>query len=201
VWLLSGSGLAAVLLLVVLGLRKGRRPATVPELPLSVLDRLAGERTLRGEQTVFITQRLARLQAGELDRIRSDSLLLHIHEAGGDLPLESADEPAGPLSVQCAIRAGLIRDGGGCWQLTHAGLDRLRAILADETDRAWDRFVEDRLAEWLVVTCPHCSATQTGHWLRPTLGCPSCHARFSLCEVATVMPQKRRPWHTDLRSD
>jgi peptidoglycan/xylan/chitin deacetylase (PgdA/CDA1 family) len=138
-WLLSGLGLAAVLLLVVLRLRKRRRAATVPELPLSVLESLACERALRGDQTVFITQRLGRLQAVELDRIRSDSLLLRIHEAGGELPLEAAAEPAGPLSLQCAIGAGLIRDGGDCWQLTHAGLDRLRAVLADETDRAWGR--------------------------------------------------------------
>jgi hypothetical protein len=139
------------------------------------------------------------LQAADLDRIRADSFLLRIHEAGGDLPIETpADDPTGPIRLQCAVRAGLVREASGRWWLTPAGSDRLRVILADETERAWEHFVEDRLEESLQVACPHCGATQIGHWLRPTLGCPSCHRRFSLRESNTVVPQKRRPLHRDL---
>ncbi len=63
----------------------------MPELPLAALEGLAAEPTLRGDQTVFITQKLQRLESAELDRIRSDGLLLTIHEAGGDLPLDAVE--------------------------------------------------------------------------------------------------------------
>jgi hypothetical protein len=69
----------------------------------------------------------------------------------------------------------------------------LRAILLEDPDRTWDHFVEDRLEESLQVSCPHCGATQMGHWLRPTLGCASCHRRFRLRESRLVVPLRRRP--------
>ena len=198
-WVLAGVGFAAALLILVLRLRDRRRPPALPELPLSALESLAGEPALRGDQTLFITQSLQRLQAAEVDRIRGDSLLLRIHEAGGDLPIEAlTDDPAGPIRVQCAVRAGLVREAGGHWRLTPAGSDRLRLILAEETDRAWEQFVEDRLEESLQVTCPHCGGTPIAHWLRPTVGCPSCHRRFSLRECATVVPHRRRPLRSGL---
>jgi peptidoglycan/xylan/chitin deacetylase (PgdA/CDA1 family)/uncharacterized lipoprotein YddW (UPF0748 family) len=201
-WVVSGSGLAAVLFLAVRRLRSRRRLAAIPELPLAALESLAAEPTLRGDQTVFITQRLQRLQAAELDCIRSDGLLLTIHEAGGALPFEALDvDPACLIRVQCALRAGLVCECDGSWQLTVAGSERLRAILAGETDRVWDQFVEDRLAEWLQVSCPNCGATQIGHWLRPTLGCPSCHSRFALSELAKVVPHKRGAFHGHSRAD
>jgi hypothetical protein len=199
--MLTGGGLAAVLLILVLRLRDRRRPEVLPELPLSVLESLAGEPTLRGEQTIFITRSLQRLQAAEVDRIRSDALLLHIHEAGGDLPLKTlTDDPAGPIRLQCALRAGLVREAGGRWRLTPAGLDRLHLILAQGTDRAWEQFVEDRLEESLQVTCPHCGATPIAHWLCTTVGCPSCHRRFSLRESAAVVPHRQHPVRHSLQA-
>ncbi|HZW32106.1 MAG TPA: polysaccharide deacetylase family protein [Isosphaeraceae bacterium] len=198
-WVLAGAGLAAALVILVLRLRDRRRPPVLPDLPLSALECLAGEPALRGDQALFITQSLQRLEAAEVDRIRSDTLLLRIHEAGGDLPAEaSAEDPAGPIQLQCALRAGLVREASGCWRLTPAGSDRLRRLLAEETDRAWEQFVEDRLEESLQVTCPHCGATPIAHWLRPTVGCPSCHRRFSLRECATVVPHRRRPLRSGL---
>jgi peptidoglycan/xylan/chitin deacetylase (PgdA/CDA1 family) len=199
VWALAGSGFAAATVLLVFWLRSRHRPSAVPDLPLSALEALAGEPILRGDQAVFITQRLQKLQPAEIDQIRGDALLRRIHEADGDLPVESvAADPAGPVMLQCALRAGLVRDSGGGWQLTPAGSERLRAILADGSDQAWEQFVANRLDESLQVTCPGCGATQMGHWLCPTLGCPSCHRRFSLRESATVRPRKRRPLHSDL---
>jgi hypothetical protein len=75
--------------------------------------------------------------------------------------------------------------------LTPAGSDRLRAILADRSDRTWEQFVENRLDESLLVTCPNCGSSQRGHWLRPTLGCAKCHRRFALGTSPTVMPRRR----------
>jgi hypothetical protein len=200
-WLLTGGGLAAVLLILVLRLRDHRRPPALPDLPLSALECLAGEPTLRGEQTIFITRSLQRLRAAEVDRIRSDALLLQIHQAGGDLPVETLnDDPAGSIRLQCALRAELVREAGGRWRLSSAGLDRLRMILAEATDRAWEQFVEDRLEESLQVTCPHCGATPISHWLCPTVGCPSCHRRFSLRESAAVVPHRRHPLGNGLRA-
>jgi hypothetical protein len=182
------------LLVAMLRLLGRRRPPALPDLPLAALEGLAGQPLLRGDQTIFITERLQRLQAADLDRIRADAFLLHIHEAGGDLPAETpSDDPAGPIRLQCAVRAGLVREASGRWWPTPAGSERLRAILAHQADRAWELFIEDRLEESLQVACPHCGAAQMGHWLRPTLGCPSCHRRFSLRESTTVVPLRRRP--------
>jgi peptidoglycan/xylan/chitin deacetylase (PgdA/CDA1 family) len=50
----------------------------------------------------------------------------------------------------------------------------------------WDRFVEERLGESLRVTCPTCGAVLAGLWLRPTLGCPSCHHRFPIHQSPAV---------------
>jgi hypothetical protein len=146
---------------------------------------------LRGDQTAFITQRLQHLQAADLDRIRADAFLLRIHEAGGDLPADDFDDPADPIRLECAVRTGLVREASGRWWPTPAGSDRLRAILDPEVDRTWERFVEDRLEESLQVACPHCGASQMGHWLRPTLGCLSCHRRFPLRDSQIVVPHRR----------
>jgi peptidoglycan/xylan/chitin deacetylase (PgdA/CDA1 family) len=199
-WVLSGSGFAVAILILALWLRdRRRRPPDLPDLPLSALEGLVGEPTLPGSLTAFITQRLQRLQAAHLDRIRGDAFLLHIHESGGNAPVESVhDDPAGPIRMQCALRAGLVHEAGGYWRPTPTGSDRLRAILADDSDRTWEQFIEERLGESLQVTCPHCGATQIGHWLRPSLGCPSCHRRFSLRDSDTVVPHRRRPLLSDL---
>src|SRR5262249_25579154 len=73
-WVWAGAGFAAALLILVLRLRDGRRLPALPDLPLSALECLAAEPALRGDQAVFITQSLQRLQAAELDRIRGDTL-------------------------------------------------------------------------------------------------------------------------------
>jgi hypothetical protein len=192
--LLAGAGSSAMILLAVLADRRlgRRRPTALPDLPLSALEGIAGLPILRGDQTAFITERLRGLQAADLDRIRADAFLLRIHEAGGDLPADAPDGgPADPIRLHCAVRAGLVREASGRWWPTPAGSDRLRAILADPADRTWERFVEDRLEESLQVACPHCGASQTGHWLRPTLGCPSCHRRFPLRDSQVVVPHRR----------
>jgi peptidoglycan/xylan/chitin deacetylase (PgdA/CDA1 family)/uncharacterized lipoprotein YddW (UPF0748 family) len=183
-WALAGSAfvVATLTCLLLLRLRPHHRaPADVVELPLSALEALALEPALRGDQAILITQRLQKLEPAEIERIRSDALLLRIHDAGGRVA----------VAADGAVRAGLVREAGGLCQLTPAGTERLRVILADPSDRAWPRFVEDRLDESLLVTCPACGAAQHGHWLRPTLGCPHCHRRFALRASPTVKPTRR----------
>jgi hypothetical protein len=70
--------------------------------------------------------------------------------------------------------------------------------VATGADRTWEQFVEDRLKESLQVNCPNCGATQSGHWLSPTLGFRSCHRRFSLRESAVAVPRKRPALHGEL---
>jgi peptidoglycan/xylan/chitin deacetylase (PgdA/CDA1 family)/uncharacterized lipoprotein YddW (UPF0748 family) len=200
---LAGSGFVAVIVTVLLVLRlrpwHRHRPATdLPEFPLSALEALAVEPVIRGDQAILITQRLQTLEPAEIDRIHRDVFLLRIHHAGGIVPVATADETqTAPVmaraetEAECAVRAGFVRDAGGCWQLTPAGADRLRAILANRSDRTWEQFVENRLDESLLVTCPNCGSSQHGHWLRPTLGCPQCHRRFALRASPTVMPRNR----------
>jgi hypothetical protein len=194
VWALAGSGFVVATLTVLLVLRHRPQPraaADVPEFPLSALAALAVEPVLRGDQAILITQRLQSLEPAEIDRIQSDALLLQIHGAGGIMPVATGDEPGtAPGRAERAVRAGLVRDAGGRWQLTPAGTERVRTLLTDRSDRTWERFVEDRLAESLRVTCPGCGASQHGHWLRPTLGCPKCHRRFALRASPAVTPSK-----------
>jgi hypothetical protein len=194
-WALAGSGfvVAALTLLLVLRLRPQHRSlADVAEFPLSALEALAVEPVIRGDQAILVTQRLQTLDPSEIDRIHSDGLLLRIHGAGGTLPVGTGDEPGtAPFMAGCAVRAGFVRDAGGLWQLTPAGSDRLRTILADRSDRTWVQFVEDRLHESLLVTCPGCGSSQRGHWLCPNLACTKCHRRIALRESPTVMPRKR----------
>jgi hypothetical protein len=175
-WALVGSGFGAATLtmLLVLWIRPRHRPAAeVPEFPLSVLESLAVEPVIRGDQAILITRRLQALEPSEIDRIQGDALLLRIHDAGGIVPVTTGDETRTASAVaQCAVRAGFVRDAGGLWQLTPAGSDRVRAILADRSDRTWEQFVENRLNESLLVTCPNCGLLPARSLAAPDPGMP-----------------------------
>jgi hypothetical protein len=65
-------------------------------------------------------------------------------------------------------------------------LERIQAKKSHAETRHWDRFVQERLGESLMVTCPTCGSMLSGLWLRPTMGCPSCHHRFLIEESPAV---------------
>ena len=159
---------------------KEPQPA-LPELPLSILEALAGEPKLTGPQAALIVGRLQSLCPDELEWIRTHSLLFRLLEEGGQFPdvgLDALDP--GRLAVTRAKEAGWIRNAGETWCLTSDGRQMLKFMASREDSRHWRPFVDRRLGESLLVTCPTCGDQLESLWLRPTLGCPSCHHRFPI---------------------
>ena len=108
-------------------------------------------------------------------------LMSRLAKGGGRLRIEDtkALDP-GDLTISKARAAGWIRSDGQACALT----PECKRLLDDEASRddsrPWIHFVEERLGESLLVTCPTCAAELPELWLRPTLGCPSCHHRFPI---------------------
>ena len=188
-WFIWGALTGAMAVGLVWAVRsRSRVPQTaLPELPLPVLEALATEPQLTGTQAAMIVRRLQVLKPEELERIRAKSLLLRLSEAGGqlrDVDAEALDP--GCLTITRAKEAGWIRDVDWTWSLTPEGRRYLDFLMSQSDSRHWDRFVEDRLGESLIVTCPTCDSKLAGLWLRPTMGCPSCHRRFPIEESPAV---------------
>ena len=126
------------------------------------------------------------LRPAELERIRTKSLLSRLFEAGGqlrDVDLEALD-PGQPTILRA--KEAWWSPRRGTWSLTPEGRRFLDDVTSQHDSRHWDRFVEGRLVESLLVTCPTCGAVLAGHWLRPILGCLSCHHRFPIHESPAV---------------
>lgn len=193
-WSLAGAAVVITLQVFLRILGRKPKPRAVPDLPLSVLETLALEPVITGPQAEFINLRMQRLQPAEVERIRGDALLLSIEELGGSLPIQPGST-SDSIVAETARRAGLIDRSGDAWRLTADGAARVAELMDDPHRRDWIRFVESRIAENLTVTCPSCGTCQQGHWMRPTLGCPSCHRRFQLTESAAIIRrgQRRRP--------
>jgi hypothetical protein len=174
------------------------RPApTFPEMPLSVLTALASEPELTGPQANVIVRHLQALNPSELERIWAEGLLTSLSEAGGWLRIEEAEAlDPGSLAISRALEEKWIHNNGQAWALTPEGQRFLDGRTSRDDSRRLARFVEERLGESLVVICPTCGAELAGLWLRPTLGCPSCHHRFPIHNSPTVSVQARK----DLRS-
>jgi peptidoglycan/xylan/chitin deacetylase (PgdA/CDA1 family) len=172
---------------------RAREPIPIfPELPLSVLDALAAEPNMTGPLAAMIVRRLRQLRPADLDRIRTKSLLSRLREAGGqvsDVDLEVLDP--GRLAITQAKDAGWVRDVGLRWCLTPEGRRLLDELVSQNNSEHWDRFIEERLDESLLVTCPTCRTVLAGLWLRPTLGCHSCHHRFPIHQSPAVTIESR----------
>ncbi len=159
----------------------------LPELPLSVLEALAAEPTLSGPLAAVIVRRLQALGPDELEWIRTHSLLFRLLEAGGQFPDVGIDAlDPGRLAVTKAKDAGWIHNAGETWYLTSDGRQMLKFMASREDSRHWRPFVDRRLGESLLVTCPTCGEQLESLWLRPTLACPSCHHRFAIEESPCV---------------
>jgi len=196
-WSLAGVGLVLAAQWLAVALRPRKRPPHAPDLPLPVLQTLARETLMTGTQADFISQRLQKLKPAEVERIRSDALLLAIAERGGEMPA-AVGSPADSMAAETSLAQGLIEEVAGHWRLTTPGSTRLRELLAHSASLNWVQFVNSRLDETLLVACPHCGANQQGRWLRPTLGCPTCHRRFPLRDSLAVVPS--RPMRQDAAS-
>jgi hypothetical protein len=192
-WLWGALGGAAAVGLFWAVRTHSREPVPAfPELPLSVLETLAAESEMTGPQASLIVRRLESLGPTELARIRTKSLLSRVSEAGGQL----ADSDAfaldpGRLTINKATAAGWIRDVDGNWSLTPQGRRFLDELMSQHDLQHWDRFVAERLGESLKVACPTCGAVLASLWLRPTLGCLSCHHRFPIDQSPAVTVETR----------
>lgn len=185
-WLLGGAGLVAVVFGFAKLFQRRPEPRVVLDLPIAVLESLAHEPVINGSQADCINHRLQQLKPIELESIRSDAFLLAFEEHGGSIPIRPGSLSSSVVT-EIARRAGLIEETDGAWRLTPEGMSRLGELNGDREHRDWVQFVESRMMETLTVTCPKCSATQQGHWMRATLGCPSCHHRFQLRESVAVV--------------
>ena len=181
-WFWGALGGAAAVALLWAFRSRSRAPAPpFPELPLAVLEVLLEEPKLTGPQASLIVRRLQSLEPDELELIRTKSLLLHLCKAGGklrDVELQALDP--GGLTIAKAQGAGWISDTDWTWSMTAQGRQFLDLRMSQADSRQWDRFVLARLDESLQVTCPTCGIVLGSLWLQPTLGCPSCHNRFSV---------------------
>ncbi len=185
-------GAAAVALLWALRSRSRSPAPALPELPLSVLEALAAESNLTGAQAALIVRRLQALRPDELEWIRTYSLLFRLSSSGGQLPdagLDAVDP--GRLAIAKAKEAGWVRQAGETWHLTPDGRQTLDFMASREDSRNWRPFVERRLGESLLVTCPTCGEMLESFWLRPALGCPSCHHRFPIEASPAVTVRSR----------
>lgn len=159
------AGAAAVGLIWAARARSRTQTLALPELPLASLEALATESELTGPQAALIVRRLQTLESNEMDAIRKKLLLLGRSGAGGESSDVEITEP----------------DPG-----TPEGRQLLGQLATGANSVNWDQFVEDRLGELLLVTCPTCRAMLRSLWLRPNVGCPSCHHRFSIHESPVV---------------
>ena len=185
-WGALGGAAAIGLLWAVRSRSKPPQPA-LPELPLPVLEVLAAEPKLTGPLAAVIVRRLQALCPDELEWIRTHSLLFRLLEAGGQFPdmgLDALDP--GRLAVTKAKEAGWIRNAGETWYLTSDGRQMLKFMASREDSRQWRPFVDRRLGESLLVTCPTCGEQLESLWLRPTLDCPTCRHRFAIEESPAV---------------
>ncbi len=159
------AGAAAVGLIWAARARSRTQTPAFPELPLASLEALATESELTGPQAALIVRRLLTLESNEMDAIRKKLVLLGRSGAGGESSDVEITEP----------------DPG-----TPEGRQLLGHLATGANSVNWDQFVEDRLGELLLVTCPTCRAMLRSLWLRPNVGCPSCHHRFSIHESPVV---------------
>ncbi len=191
-WGLLG-GAAAVGLLWSVRARSNRPAPSFPDMPLSVLDALTSESELTGAQAYVIVRRLQALRPADLDRVRAACLMSRLAKAGGRLRIEDAKAlDPGDLTISKAKAAGWIRSDGQACALTPEGRRLLDDEASQDDSRPWIHFVEERLGESLLVTCPTCGAKLPGLWLRPTLGCPSCHHRFPIHDSPAVTVRARQ---------
>jgi peptidoglycan/xylan/chitin deacetylase (PgdA/CDA1 family) len=189
-WSLAGVGLVLVAQWLTRTFRRLRPQRHIPELPLPVLKALADQPLISGAQAEFISRRLQPLTSADLDRIRSDALLVAIADRGGETRFGSGSV-AETMTVETALASGLIEQSPRGARLATAGAARLRDLLADPVRLEWVQFVENRLHETLLLKCPHCGTDQPGHWLHSKLGCPTCHHRFSLRDSPAVVPSRQ----------
>jgi hypothetical protein len=113
-----------------------------------------------------------------------------------DLPLSAlkalAAEPqlTGPQAALIISHLQSLRPAD-LERIQRSSLLPLDDVESNENFTNWDRFAEERLGESLLVECPSCEAVLGGIWLRPTIGCPSCHHRFLIEESPFVTIQDR----------
>jgi peptidoglycan/xylan/chitin deacetylase (PgdA/CDA1 family) len=188
-WALAGGGLVLAVQWLAGAFRRLKQQPHTTALPLPVLKTLANEPLLTGAQAEFISERLRLLKPADLERIRNDALLLSITDRGGEAPLRSGSA-AETMTIESALASGLIEKLAGGWRLAASGLARLRDVRSDRDLLDCVQFVENRLNETLEVECPHCHTNQPGHWMRATLGCPTCHHRFPLRDSPAVVPSR-----------
>ena len=98
-----------------------------------------------------------------------------------------------------AVLLGCVTLKQGYAELSAKGQAELRRIEADGFTRDYWMFVERRLHESLVVTCPHCLTQNVTHWFWPTFNCAKCDAAVSLkgctdlsCRTANIALNQHR---------
>ena len=83
-----------------------------------------------------------------------------------------------------ALLLGYIGLQDGCAVLSAKGQDEIRRIKSNGFNREYWMFVERRLHESLVASCPNCSAENVTHWFWPTFNCYKCNREVQLASCA-----------------
>jgi hypothetical protein len=74
--------------------------------------------------------------------------------------------------------------------ITKKGLDEFNKMTEKGfTPDQW-AFIEKRLHENLIVSCPYCSAENTAHWYWPNFTCSSCNQDVSFRECNSIIENK-----------
>ncbi len=181
------AGAVAVALLWAARVRSKPQTLAMPDLPLTILEALAAESSLTGPQAALIVRRLQSMEPTEQRAIRKKLVLVRRSKAGGQgWDVDSTEPEPGALAIARANHMNGNHDTDENRYVTPEVRQFLGHLANGAGARHWDQFVEDRLRESLLVTCPTCQATLPSLWLRPNVGCPSCHHRFPIHESPAV---------------
>lgn len=89
--------------------------------------------------------------------------------------------------IEEALLLGYIVLEGGCAALSPKGHDEIQKIKSNGYSREYWMFVERRLHETLVASCPDCHAANVTHWFWPTFTCFKCNREVSLASCTDIV--------------
>lgn len=89
--------------------------------------------------------------------------------------------------VEEALLLGYVVLQEGSVALAPQGRDAIRKIKSNGYSREYWMFVERRLHESLVASCPHCHAANVTHWFWATFTCFKCHREIALASCTDIV--------------
>ena len=160
--------------------------------------RIEGSRNIENSLFIEVTRLLNSLGANKITYLRQVQILDLIHQ-GWNTPSQLVEELAGQLKAPRVLRQieemALLEyieiTEKGNIKNTNYGEETLAKAPSEGYSRELLSFIDRRLSEDIIMTCPTCASRTAGQWFWNDFECSVCHRKSCVAEAANIYVSKK----------